>query len=107
MQFYYGFLNERRDIEVVDADDDIVAMVEWDKYPSGTALSNGQCHGWRDFTIHGIRDDNGQWADNDVRLAAADNNGIFACRCMGGSCLQHDGGRRGVRADGCYVHVGK
>lgn len=107
MQFVYGFLDERRDIVVVDADDDVVAMVEGNKYPSGIALCNGQRHGWRDFAVHGIRDDNGQRSDNDIRLAAADNDGIFTGRRVGGSRLQHDGGRRSVRADSRYVHVGK
>ncbi len=100
-------MDERRDIVVVNADDDVVAMIEGDKYPSGIALCDGQRHGGRDFAEHGIRDDDGQWTDEDVRLAATDDYSVFASRRMRRTRLQHDTGCHRVRADSRDVHFWK
>lgn len=82
--------------EVRHARNDVVAAVDGDEYPLRAAARDGGRHHRRDLAEQRVRDHDRDGADNDVSVAAANDDGIFPRRGPVRPRLEHRSRRDAV-----------
>lgn len=80
LQLFHNTFHKPAHGEVRHARDDVVAAVDGNEYSLRAAARDGGRHRRRDLAEQLVRDHNRDGADDDVRVAAADDDGNFPRR---------------------------